>query len=92
MKLNKNHALLFLFVGGFGKTLVVSPTFVDAALLLVLGLVFAYNEYQVSNKQVKSLEEKLEAQNKEIEILKEKVSTIKIIQQARPSAVSIKQS
>lgn len=90
MNQHRSIVLLSVFVLGFIKTLIFTPTYVDAATLLVLGFVFAYSEYKNHDSKLKELEEKLDFQGKELKVLKENVSSIKVVQQIKPNAIQFK--
>lgn len=90
MKSYKSYVLLSLFSAEFVKTILQPATFVDAALLLVLGSVFAYVEYKNADKKLEEFEKKLSSQQTEINGLKEQVGSIKMVQSVRPGAINYK--
>ena len=86
----RTHILLSLFATAFGKSLIFSPSFQDASVILILGVVFAYSEYKNSEKKLQELEVIVKQQQEIVEDLKEKVASIKITQQMRPGSVGIR--
>jgi len=86
----KNLVLLCLFVLGFGKTLFFSPSLSDVGIVLVLGLVFSFCEYKQTEKKYTDLKNQVDKQDIELKELKEKVTSIKIIQQVKPNSLGFK--
>lgn len=86
----RNLVFLLLFVVGFGKTLIVPASLVDAALLLIAGGIFAYSDHRNQQSQVAKLEAVVEQHHKELEELKEKVTSIKIVQQVKPNNLAFR--
>lgn len=86
----RSALFLFLFSAGFAKTLFFPSTFVDAAVLLIAGLVFSYMEYKNQDKRLTELDALVKAHAQEISVLQDKVSSIKIIQQTKPNALGFR--
>lgn len=90
MKNYKSYVLLSLFCAEFVKTVLLPASFVDAALLTVLGSVFAFFEYKNYDKELKALENSYKAQQEDLDRIKEQVSSIKIIQHVKPNSLGFK--
>lgn len=86
----RTHILLSLFSLAFGKSLAQSPSFQDAAVILILGAVFAFLEFKSSEKRIVEFEAVLNKQREDIDDLKEKVSSIKIVQQVKPNNIAFR--
>lgn len=86
----RNAFLLALFSAGFLRTFFRPASLVDASILLIVGAVFAYIEYKNQDKRVSALEEKLNKQNAEVMDLKDKVSSLRVIQQAKPGSLAFR--
>lgn len=87
----RNGFLLFLFSVGFTKTLFLPATFVDATVLLIVGSILAYMEYKNQEKRLTEIENIIKAQQIEFQSLQDKISSIKVIQQAKPGSLTFRQ-
>lgn len=87
----RNVLLLFLFSMGFGKTLLYPSNYVDAFALLVMGVVFSYLEYKNQDKKLAEIEQILKQHQADLSEVKDKISSIKVIQQAKPGALTFRQ-
>jgi len=86
----RNGFLLFLFSMGFGKTLFYPASFVDAAILLITGVVFAYLEAKTQDKKIAEFEQMFLKHQAEFSLLNDKISSFKVIQQAKPGALTFR--
>lgn len=87
---SRNTFLLALFSIGFAKTLIYPITFVDASVLLIMGAVLSYVEYKNQDVRMKKLEESVAKTHAELLIIQDKVSSIKVIQQAKPGSLAFR--
>ncbi len=90
---NIKYLPLGLFFAYAGKLMIVGPTFVDAASLLVLGGVAVFYEYKSNSKKIKELQAKLDAvstrqdeKDKEISELRSFMSAAKMAQSFKRNA------
>lgn len=89
--LKRNLFLLSLFSVGFAKTLFLPSSFVDVSVFLIVGAVLCYSEYKNQDKRLVEIEKALKMQKEEIGVLQDKISSIKIIQQSKPSSLGFRQ-
>lgn len=87
----RNGLLWVLFSMGFIRTLFLPTSFVDASILLIVGLVLSYLEYKNQDKRLSEVESLLAIHKAEIGILQDKISSIKVIQQAKPGSLAFRQ-
>jgi hypothetical protein len=76
---------------GFAKTLFLPSSFIDAAVLLIVGAVLCYSEYKNQDARMATIEQTLKTQKEEISVLQDKISSIKVIQQAKPGSLAFRQ-
>lgn len=86
----KVFTLLGSFCIAFIKSLIIPPTFADVAVIAVIGAMFAYLEYKTKDKELEKLVIAVKKQEDDIEELKNKMSSIKFVQQVKPNSLSFK--
>ena len=86
----KTIVLLSALCVAFLKSLIISPTFPDVAVIAVIGVIFAYLEYKNKDKDLEKLTAAVTNQQIEIEELKNKVSSIKMVQSVKPGALNFR--
>lgn len=89
--LKRNLFLLSLFSIGFAKTLFLPSSFVDVSAFLIVGAVLCYSEYKNQDKRLVQIEQELKTHKEEISVLQDKISSIKVIQQAKPGSLGFRQ-
>lgn len=87
----RNGLLWVLFSMGFIRALYFPVSFVDASILLIVGLVLSYFEYKNQDAKVSQIEKELAHQKAELKDLQDKISSIKVIQQAKPGSLAFRQ-
>lgn len=68
---------LALFTVFFAKLLLQPINYTDAAILLILGLVSAFFEFQATDKKIKSIEHKMNQTTRDLEDRLKEVDAIK---------------
>lgn len=68
---------LGLFTIFFAKLLFQSISYTDASILLILGLVSAFFEFQATDKKVKTIEAKMDQTTKDLEDRLKEIESIK---------------
>lgn len=84
----KKTVPLLLLCAYFIKVMIQSPTLIDSSILLVLGFISCYFEYQINNKKLRQLEEKFNDFAKDINNKKEEIDSV--VNSIRSSVTSMK--
>lgn len=87
----RNALLWVLFSMGFVRALYLPVSFVDASILLIVGVVLSYMEYKNQDAKVSQIEKELAYQKEQLKELQDKISSIKVIQQAKPGSLAFRQ-
>lgn len=86
----KTFTLLGAFAIAFIKSLIVSPTYQDVAVIAVICTVFAYLEHRKQDKELENLALAVKTSQAKIKELEDKVSSIKFVQSVKPGALNLR--
>lgn len=90
MNKTKFYTLLVLLCVAFFKSLLIRPSIPDVAILAVLGGVFAYLEQKRRDKDLEAYVARVQKLEQETDELKNKMSSIKLVQSMKPNALTFK--
>lgn len=85
-----NQILLGSFCVAFVKSLIVPPSYAAVAVIAVIAGLFAYLEYKNRDKELEKLVLAVNSHDKDLQELKDKVSSIKLVQQVKPGAMTFR--
>lgn len=88
MQKTNSYVLLGAFSIAFLKSLILSPTYQDVAVIAVICTVFAYLEHRSRDKELDALNLAVTNHQAAIKDLENKVSSIKFVQATKPSALA----
>ncbi len=86
----KTFTLLGAFAIAFLKSLIVSPTYQDVAVIAVICAVFAYLEHKKRDETLENLALAVKNSEDKIKDLENKVSSIKFVQATKPGALNLR--
>lgn len=86
----QTFTLLGAFAIAFLKSLIVSPTYQDVAVIAVICTVFAYLEHKKQDKELENLALAVKTSETKIKELEDKMSSIKFVQAVKPGALNLR--